>query len=350
MSILTIKNNENILKKINVTKENNNNLMQLNKIIQEEINTYKFQNNYYLNENFLNFYNDNFINYIKNLKNTLFHSICDSIDLTHKILDIKKNIIENQNNINNIKKECNNIININKLNSFNEKKLHKIIEILNKQLCYLKNKENNLKLINESHNKKINENYEIMKGLKFTFNKIINNKKNEITNKNNFLKLNYIELNECKNNLNKIIENIINENKNIINISNEKKDEKNKIDFNLKKFQEEKEKLLIKLNEKMNESNLLDNHLKILNNILFNINNSKNFNEIIKNFNIIEIEEKNCLNKKITNLDLKLKSIEKGENEAIKKYNNNYEYYKNIINNKDKCINDLFYKIKNKIN
>ena len=76
MSILTIKNNENILKKINVTKENNNNLMQLNKIIQEEINTYKFQNNYYLNENFLNFYNDNFINYIKNLKNTLFHSIC----------------------------------------------------------------------------------------------------------------------------------------------------------------------------------------------------------------------------------------------------------------------------------
>ena len=63
-----------------VTKENNNNLMHLNKIIQEEINTYKFQNNYYLNENFLIFYNDNFINYIKNLKNTLFHSICDSID------------------------------------------------------------------------------------------------------------------------------------------------------------------------------------------------------------------------------------------------------------------------------
>ena len=162
MSILTIKNNENILKKINVTKENNNNLMQLNKIIQEEINTYKFQNNYYLNNNFYNNDEENFFNYVKNLKNTLFHSICDSIDLTHKIIDNKKNIIDLQNNINNIIKKYKNIINDNKKN-LNDNKLHKIIEILNKQLCYLKNKENNLKLINESHNKKINENYEIMK-------------------------------------------------------------------------------------------------------------------------------------------------------------------------------------------
>ena len=164
------------------------------------------------------------------------------------------------------------------------------------------------------------------------------------------MNLNYPELIECKNNLNKIIENVINENKNIIDISNEKKNKKSKIDFNLKKYKEEKEKLLIKLNEKMNESNLLDNHLKILNNILFNINSSKNLNEIIKNYKIIEIDEKNCLNKKITNLDLKLKTIEKGENEIIKKYNNNFEYYKSIIDNKDKYINDLFYKIKNKIN
>ena len=226
--------------------------------------------------------------------------------------------------------------------------------ILNKNYNVLLTEKNDLlqkyKNINDKYNKKIEENSNLSKN----YNDLLGEKKDLLQKYNDIIDKN-----------NKIIEETSNLDKNYNDLLAEKNDLKNTYDNLLQNYNVLNVKYKNELEDKNNKNDELNTIKNDYENLLKNNNqNLKKIKELSKSLNDTNNEKTNYLNKnkllldRISNLDEKIESLEKNKNIQNKenknvlkqlndKYNrektdlnNDIEYLKNIINNKENEIEE----------
>ena len=362
-------------------------LIEKNNSLEKKIDKFKDNKKIYINQNnkkILNYYDQNLIKFINNLKISSYKNINANLQLTKDISNIlnKIQLIYDKYNLNNdnysnsfkiLKNDYQKIrklqINddITKLYNLKDEqdKLNKQLKLLKINLNDLKNIEKNLSIKYESELKSKQDFEELVYNLKNTI-KNLNNENLSINNKSLNNK-NSLDLYEMKiKQLNSIIKSIENQKKIIIEDNNKLKKDNQELNVN-----ENNEKAKIKENELKQQLNDIknktnknkkylekkDNQIKLLKNIINKLSKAMKENKIdteISNLNIEQvikddkedIEFENLLKENKLEEDIKKELL---LNEMkLKEIDNINKTYEDLINIKNKEINFLESRFDNK--
>ena len=287
--------------------EENFNIMQKNEILKKELKKMKE----YIIE-----LNDKIKNYKKNNKKEIIE------DMEKKIVELKNKIIEDKDEINNLKK-------IIELNNNEIYRKENIIESKEKELYYVKNNLKNNKM-NQNENEKIFNEIKSLKILLSEKNDLIknlqnNNKEQEIIDLKNINMKLQIETNELKNCLKIKDEELINIKNKYDNVYQNLENIKNDYENLYRKYIEQNEMIEIYIN-KSNENNTINNNsLNYIDSQI--IGTRKN---LLNNNDVNEKEKHRCancgdsLNEKNTTLTFR-------DNNSLNYNNGKYENEKNYF-------------------